>query len=194
MSESIWFEEVNVGLIKEIKNTVKIRNADGDLVSLPDNNIIIRKPEEDFKIEVFPCVSIYNITYKHSPIRYSQQPKVVSRDVDSKSITLQDSAVPFDLSYQIDFWSQYQTEMDCMTRTWLFKHFRQFNLAVVDEGGVETTCNSLMKGDVVKSDLLLNAKRLFHSIINLQIWVEIDSETGYNMPMVTVKNIDLKEV
>lgn len=193
MSANVWFEEVNTGLVEEIKSTVKVKDAHGVLTALGDDNIVIRKPEEDFKIEVFPSVSIYNVTYRHDPLRYNPNPVVVSTDKEKKTMTLEDPAVAFNLTYQLDFWAKYQTDMDSMTRTWLLKHFRQFNLKVIDDGGTERSCNCITKGSIVKSDLVQNGDRLFHSIVNLQIWVEIDDETRYNMPMVVTRDIDTQQ-
>lgn len=190
MSANVWFEEVNTGLINEIKNTIRIKHTNGVLIPLSGEAVIIRKPEEEFKPEIFPCVSIYNLSYKHDPKRYNPAPVKVGEDLENKIVVLEDPAIPFNLTYQIDFWSKYQTDMDYMTRTWLTKHFRQFNMKVIDDGGVERTCNCLTKGSVVKSDLVLNGERLFHSIIKLQIWVELDEGTRYNKAMVVKRNID----
>lgn len=190
MSANVWFEEVNIGLIKEIHTHVKIRDEQGVLVPLhydpeaPERNaIFVRKPEEDFKSEVFPCVSIYNKSYEHDKIRHDPIPVILNIDVENKIAEMEEAATAFNLFYQIDFWSRYQTDMDSMTRTWLFKHFRQFNLPVIDDGGVERSCNCMQKGQIVKSDLVLNGERLFHSIANLEIWVELDEEIRYNSPI-----------
>lgn len=191
MSANVWFEEVNIGLLKEIKNTVRVKDENGVLVALDDNALTVRKPEEDFKFEVFPCVSIYNLTYKHDPMRYNSEPVKVGEDIENKVAILEESAIPFNLEYQIDFWSRYQTDMDCMTRTWLSKHFRQFNLKVIDDGGTERTCNCLTKGSVAKSDLVLNGERLFHSVIKLRIWVELDDEIRYNKSIVVNRDINV---
>lgn len=183
MSANVWFEEVNTGLLNEIKNTVRIKNRKGLLDPLDDKALMVRKPEEDFKLESFPCVSIYNLSYKHDPMRYNPEPIVVGKDLERGIATLEDSAVPFNLEYQLDFWADYQTDMDYMTKTWLKSHFRQFNLKVVDDGGTERTCNCLVQGSIVKSDLVLNGERLYHSIIKLLIWVELDDEIRYNNPI-----------
>ena len=185
----MWFEEVNTGLIEELKKCIKIKNAKGDLVPLQDNSFVVRKPEEDLKFEVFPCISIYNTSSKFDPLRYVTEPKTVSVNETEKTITLEDNAVPYDLTYQIDFWARYQTDIDQMTRTWLMKHHRQFNLSVVDDGGKERSCNALIQGGITKSDLVLNKERLFHSIIIYHIWVEIDDETRYNKPMVIDRSL-----
>ena len=193
MSANVWFEQVDVALISEIKNTVFHKNQSGILVPLEDTAIIVRKPEEEFKLETFPCVSIYNLTYGHDPLRYNPALVKVGEDTENHLVILEEPAVPFNLDYQIDFWSKYQSDMDSMTRTWLMKHYRQFNLKVVDDGGAERTCNCLMKGKVTKSDLVLNNERLFHSVIKLQIWVELDDEIRYNKPMVTDRTINTSE-
>ena len=194
MSANVWFEEVNTGLLEELRNTVRIKDANGVLVTLPDNALVIRKPEEDFKFETFPCVSIYNLDYKHEPIRYNPAPIKIGEDRENHVVNFEDPAVSFNLTYQIDFWAKYQTDMDCMTKAWLMRHFRQFNLPVIDDGGTERTCNCLMQGSVVKSDLVQGGERLFHSIIKYQIWVELDDETRYNTPMVIDRNIEANEI
>ncbi len=193
MSASVWFEEVNKGLLKELKDTIKIKNAKGVLAPLPklEHAVIVRKPEEDFKFEVFPCVSIYNIGYKyqvqrHLPLQY-RHTMVENPD----SLEVEELAVPFDLEYQIDFWARYQSDMDIMTRLWLMKHYRQFNLPVIDDGGTSRTVNVLQEGSVVKSDLVLNKERLFHTIIKYVIWVEIDDEIRYTIPKVGSVGINL---
>lgn len=185
VSASVWFEQVDIGLIEEIKNTVRVQNSKGVLVPLEDeNSVIVRKPEEDFKIETFPCVSIYNLTSKFQPIRYVSDPVVVGKDLEKLIATVEDSAIPYELLYQIDFWAKYQEDMNQMTLSWLSRHFRQFNLKVTDSGGTERTCNCLKDGELHKSDLVLGGERLFHSIISYRIWVEIDEETSYNVPIV----------
>lgn len=194
MSANVWFEEVNMGLLSEIKNTIRVKNSRGVLVALEDKALMVRKPEEEFKPEVFPCISIYNLSYKHDPTRYNDSPIKVGEDKVTNTVVLEDQAVPFNLSYQIDFWSEYQEDMDYMTKTWLTKHFRQFNLTVVDDGGTVRNCNCITQGSVVKSDLVLKGERLFHSIIKLLIWVELDDETRYNVPMVIKRNIDIKDI
>lgn len=189
MSANVWFEEVDRGLLNEIRNTVKIRDMHGVLIPLEDNQLIVRKPEEDFKIEQYPCVSIYNLSEKFDPRRYNSRSVVVSRDYETKQATLEEPAVPFNLLYQIDFWAEYQEDMNFMTRQWLMKHFRQFNLDVVDDGGVKRSCNCIKNENPKKSDLILNKERLFHTIFSYYIWVELDDEIRYNKPMVTDINI-----
>ena len=189
MSANVWFEEVDTGLIKEIKNTVEYKNSNGVLV--PIENVIVRKPEEDFKIEKFPCVSIYNLDYKFDPMRYDAEPVKVGEDIETKKAIMEESAVAFNLIYQLDFWAEYIDDMNTMTRTWLMKHFRSFNLNVIDDGGTKRSCNCYMSEKPKKSDLVLNKQRLYHTIISYCIWVELDNETRYNEDMIIDNSINL---
>lgn len=190
---SIWKEEVDTGLIEEIFNTVRVKNSMGVLVPLEDKKkqVLIRKPEEDFKPEKYPCVSIYNTGDKFASQRYN--PTKEKRILPNGNFVLVDRAVPFDLTYQIDFWTQYQSDMNDMTREWLKHHFRQFNLLVKDDSGEEVYVNCLMTGSPKKSDLMSGGKRLFHTIISYRIWVEIKDETQYNTTVATKVNIDVSQ-
>ena len=55
LSESVWFEQVDTALINYIKGIVKLPNSNGVLTSVP---VKIRKPDEDFKIEEYPCITL----------------------------------------------------------------------------------------------------------------------------------------
>ena len=56
-SESVWFEQVDSALISLIQSTVSVYNSQGTLVPVP---VKVRKPDEDFKIEEYPCITLYN--------------------------------------------------------------------------------------------------------------------------------------
>ena len=192
MSANVWFEEVNIGLINEIYDTVYQIDMGGGLIPLEKGvQIVVRKPEEDLKFEKYPCISIYNKSDSFDSLRYDPNQVVKSRDYENHQAWVEDPHVPFTLSYQIDFWARYQSDMDTITRMWKEKHFRQFNLSVTDDGGNDRTVNCMVKGDTVRADLVDGKERLFHSIVNLEIWVELDSETRYNKPMVSDLSINV---
>ena len=146
--------------------------------------VFVRDPEEDLREEEIPCVTITPIMNRFDPRRYNPNPVVINRDTKNNTVHMQESAVPFNLTYQIDFWSRYREDMNIMTSSWIKKHFHQFNLPVVDDGGVVRSSNALIYENMKPVDLMKNQKRLYHSIISYVIWVELDDEVGYNVPMV----------
>ena len=193
MSANVWSEEVERGLKQEILNTVFYLTDTGIKAPLTEDMVFVRDPEEDLREEQIPCVTITPLYNRFDARRYNPNPVIMSRNDEENLLTMQDSAVPFNLFYQIDFWSRYKEDINLMTSTWLRKHFRQFNLKVVDDGGTERSSNVIVNESLRESDLLKNQKRLFHSIISYVIWVELDDEVGYNVPMVAERNLSAEQ-
>ena len=184
MSANVWFEEVERGLKEEILRTVEYLTSAGVKEPVSKEMVFVRDPEEDLREEEIPCVTITPIMNRFDPRRYNPNPVVINRDTKNNTVHMQESAVPFNLTYQIDFWSRYREDMNIMTSSWIKKHFRQFNLPVVDDGGVVRSSNVLIYESMKPVDLMKNQKRLYHSIISYVIWVELDDEVGYNVSMV----------
>ena len=184
MSANVWFEEVERGLKEEILRTVEYLTPAGVKEPVSKEMVFVRDPEEDLREEEIPCVTITPIMNRFDPRRYNPNPVVINRDTKNNTVHMQESAVPFNLTYQIDFWSRYRDDRNIMTSSWIKKHFRQFNLPVVDDGGVVRSSNALIYENMRPVDLMRNQKRLYHSIISYVIWVELDDEVGYNVSMV----------
>ena len=176
MSESVWFEQVDSALMELLRTVIQI---DGKPVK-----VVIRKPDEDFNAEEYPVVSLYNLYDRFSRERYSPEPVMVSRNFDSNFAVLEESALPYDLSYQIDFWASLQSDMNSMLKQW--KSFAPFwfNLDVLDESGNLRSCFVISRNDFRKADLLKEGKRLFHSFGTYKVQVELDSCKQEIIPIV----------
>lgn len=182
-SESVWFEQVDTALIKHIQESVRLLNANKVLTPVP---VKVRKPDEDFKIEEYPCITIYNLYSVRDEVRYCPDDVVVARDYVNNTLTKEKSAIPYSLYYQIDFWSRKQSQMNDMTRLWLGHHpDRSFNLPVKDISGNDRSCFVLMTDDLRKSDFLSGIQRTFHSMLTYRVWVEIDERIQSESPMVS---------
>lgn len=175
-SESVWFEQVDEALIRFIKSHI---NIDGRAVKA-----VVRKPDEDFKEEDYPLVSIYNLSDTFARDRYSPEQVVVSTDIERRVAVVEDSALPYDLSYQIDFWASKQSDMNSMTKQWKLATGLWFNLDVFDESYNKRSCFVKSLKDFRKSDLMSSGKRLFHSFGTYKIWVELDERKSTEVPIV----------
>lgn len=180
MSESVWYEEVDTSLIKLLQSVIQI---DGKPIK-----VVVKKPDDDFSEEEYPLVTIYSLFDRFSVDRYDPEPVVVSRDFDKKISVLEDSAQPYDLFYQIDFWSTLQSDMNSMTEQWKAFSKRWFNLSVLDKSGTERSCFVLSRNDFNKSDLMKNGMRLFHSFGTYKVQVELDNNSQEIVSMVTSKS------
>lgn len=187
MSESIWFEEVDTAFISLLKSIIKI---EGKTVKVK-----VRKPDEDFNEEDYPLITIYNVSDKFSRNRYNPESVVVHRDNNNNTAIVEESALPYDLLYQIDFWSTLQSDMNLMTKLWKSYSNFWFNLQAVDQSGTERSCFVLSQNDFSKSDLMSNGKRLFHSFGTYKVQVELDENVQRVVPMVVQKpDIDIKDL
>ena len=189
-SESVWFEQVDTALIDYIKGIVRLPNENGILTPVP---VKVRKPDEDFKIEEYPCITLYNLYSIRDDFRYCPDMTVVERDADNHRMVLEKSAIPYSLFYQIDFWSRLQSQMNDMTRIWLGNHpDKGFNLPVKDISGNPRDCFVLMVDDLRKSDFLTETKRTFHSVLTYRVWVELDEKIRVVESMVTTTTQNVK--
>lgn len=177
MSQSVWIEQVDIALVELLGNIIQI---DGKPVK-----VVVRKPDEDLDEEDYPLVSIYNLYDRFSTDRYSPEPLVAFRSKDSNALVVEESALPYDLYYQIDFWSTLQSDMNSMTKQWKAFAKKWFNLDVIDESETLRSCFVLCRNDFNKADLMKNGKRLFHSFGTCKIQVEIDEVVQTVEPMVT---------
>ena len=177
MSKSVWYEQVDIALVELLRNTIRL---DGKPVK-----VVVRKPDEDFNSEEYPVVSIYSLYDRFAKLRYSSEQVVLSRDPEGNTLVLEESALPYDLFYQIDFWSTLQSDMNEMTKQWKVFSRSWFNLSVLDESGTQRSCFVLSRNDFNKADLLKEGKRLYHSFGTYKIQVELDESVPQTHPMVT---------
>lgn len=183
MSQTVWYEEVETALKSRLEDVVKLPNKNGTLKSVP---CYIRKPDEDFKVEQYPFTSIYAVSSRRDEFRYCREKIIVDKDVANRKIVYEQSAIPYNLIYQLDFFSMLQTQMNDMLRAWISYHpDRDFNLPVFDKSGIARDCFALQRDTIVKQDILRGSKRVFHSIITYRIYVEIDENVQTERSMIT---------
>lgn len=180
LSRSIWFSNVDRGFKKMLQSIVKLPNLDGERVPVP---VVIRKPEEEFKVDQYPVISIYNLYSRLDTSRYSEFDTItIKRDYESNIIYQSKPSIPFNLQYQIDFWGLYQQDMNEMTLRWLSAVGRDFNLPVVDNAGDERDVYVLMRGDLSKNDIFVGEStsrtmnRLYHWYLTYRVYAYLYEE------------------
>lgn len=194
MHGTVWFSQIDKGLIDYIQSIVKLNDSCGVSVPIP---VKVRKPDEDFKREDYPMITIYNLWIsKRDEMRYYPFKVPTNKNTDTGRATMERSAVPYSLNYQIDFWSTLQSEMNEMLRQWEFEVGRDFNLPVLDTGGTQRYAHALQTGNnVSKSDKLSDGSRVFDTSITYRIWAELDEEDEKKLeevPIVLTRDIITK--
>lgn len=183
LSESVWFEQVDKALLEHISKTIVLPNSNGILAPLP---VKVRKPDEDFKIEEYPCITLYNLYSVRDEIRYFPDKVIIERDAKNHRLIEEKSAVPYNLFYQLDFWSKMQSQMNNITRLWAGNHpDRSFVLPVRDVSGNLRDCLVMITDEIRKADVLSSTERTFHSVLTLKVWVELDERIRNDNYLIT---------
>lgn len=191
MAGSVWYAQVNKALKDLIPTIVKTYDRNKVLVPV---TAIVRTPEPEFKVEKFPSATIFSYDEKFAQNRYSDERVVVAVDQQRGVAVIEESAKPYNLFYQIDFWASFQEDIDTMTMLWGSKFAKHNLLAVKDTLGVNRVCKmKLIK--IAKADTVKNKdERVFRRIYSYEIWVELDETAQVEEPIVLTKEINMKEV
>lgn len=193
MNGTVWYDQIDLGLINYIKSLILLEDYEGELVPVP---VRVRKADEDFKKEDYPMVTIYNLNIsRRDEVRYYPFRVPRDLDIDRGKVNMERPAVPYSLMYQIDLWSTLQSDMNKMSALWEFEIGRDFNLPVQDSGGTLRYAHCLQKGDSFKKiDKLNDGNRVYCTSFTYRIWAEIDEENSNKIDEVDiVKDIDLKD-
>lgn len=186
MNTSAWTEQVDIALIKLLKNTLIIPDAEVD--------VFVTKPDKDFYIESYPCASIHNLYTRFDDDRnYPTHRRQLGIDKESGLATNQGVPLPFKLNYQIDFWAKFKTDMNLMSAQWLSKYYCFFNLPVIDEGGNERTIFAQRRDSFTPRDYFEKRERIFHANMTYEIWGDLDYVVPVHEHIVLERIFDIKE-
>lgn len=186
-SETVWFEEIDRGLINLLKKIkVPIRGV------LSSVYVDIKKSDEDFKIDTYPSISIYAQTYSIDKARESTlREEIVEVDTERNIGKLEKAPIPYKFTYKISLWSKNQTQMNYMSRMLhsLVGHF--YNLEVHDVSGNPTTCYMELKNPISKGDILTDNSRILQQVFTYEIWTYINEHMQEDVNVVGSKSIQI---
>lgn len=185
MAGSVWLKEVDTALLNWIPTIVKYYDEEEELKSSP---VMVRNPEGEYVIESFPSVSIFNYDQRFSDIRYDREEVLVSVNELTGVGTVEKSALPYDLFYQIDFWAKYQEDINEMTRRWLANVPSRTVLEVKDTGNTTRYCNMELV-DFANADFVRGEERIFHRAYSYRLWVELDEAPSMAVKVVLEREI-----
>jgi hypothetical protein len=178
---SIWFEQVCDSLVTFVKDCL---DFGGKSVK-----VVVRKPEDEFRTSDFPLVTIYPLFSRFESIRYDPEPAIVSRNMETKKVVVEKSAIPYKLHFQIDFFTAYQTDMDYLVKTWKYFTPNFFVLPVTDPSGGKHFCCVHSLNDMNRTDMLSEGKRIYRTYETYKTSVELDFEKTLEIPMYMGDNI-----
>lgn len=171
MSNTVWYEQVDIALITLIKQV------------LGEDMIVKFRGEDDFKDDQVSYVSIQHMGETFDVFRYDSKPVVTSKE--QGIVTLEDSAKPYTLNYLITLVTDKITHMNRMSMLWNNEVTNHYNLDVLDMGGTPRSCYMRLEGKPVQQSEGYKEDRIFTNTYSYKIWVEIDECKSQTKPVVT---------
>ena len=165
VDKSLWFEQIDRALLTTFKNHY------ANVFCTKEIQCAIRTPEKEFKHSDCPCISIFCASVEDDKDRMLS--KMQRTLTINNSLYLCEESKPKSLIYNIEFWSSYQTDMIKMTLD--FEAFLKTRvIKALNASGEEVPCYYETIKDIIRSDVVKEGKRLFHSTAIISVKGEID--------------------
>lgn len=185
VDHSIWSEQIDRALLTLLKEHFEVLSCSKPVA------VLIRTPEKEFTQKDCPCISIYCTGTSHAYDRDFSEVQIIEKSGSNEY--LKPKPKPTDFTYQIDFWTQYQSDMNKLMLDWksFFTPEKAFKIKSADD--VEQSC-SFKEIKSSKQDLISNGKRLFHEISIIRVQGVADRFIPESFARPDEVTINLKEV
>lgn len=183
MDKSIWYEECDKGWLNLIPSIITCEYEEDVFTPI---NTIIHLPEQDLEdFHLYPRCSVQAIDEEFSKNRYeSRVGDIVSQN--GTKVIVQEQSQPYYLYYQINFFAQFKSDIDRISKLWRAFNGRSFNLPITLSDGTPHKCAV----DFVKfnnqDDIEREVRRYIRSYI-YKVWVDLEGGT-YEADVVTGLN------
>ena len=181
---SVWYEECDEGWVKLIPTIVTCEYEQNVFTPIHTSIHLSEQDLEDF--HVYPRCTVQSIQEDFAFSRYdTARGKILSQS--GTKATVQSPSLPFFLSYQINFYAQFKSDIDHITRQWREFCGRAFSLPVTLATGEEYKCNVDQTGYRNQDDIEREVRRYIRSYV-YRVWVDLEGKT-YEANMVTKTNL-----
>ena len=177
-SATIWNREIFAGMMELFKEVFENKFP-----------VVVRKPDEDFKVETYPSIVLQITGAKFSAGRSVKRERImVSKDYENYTGVIRKTALPYDISLQVDFYSDSENTLDNMVIKWLSKNRRDFVLNVKNRGGDDDDClvipdNGTVELNVRRLDEMNGKDRLFRACMNYIVYGRIEEAETEEIPL-----------
>lgn len=116
MNATVWNEQIYAGFLN-LLSQVKVRNAQSELE--PVANITVGLPDKELNEDTLPAITIQNYDVQRAIVnQMGKRPTYENYDTEKGTVEYTPQPKKFWLYYQIDFWAEYQEDIDNMMLTW----------------------------------------------------------------------------
>ena len=188
VSDTIWNREILKGFIDLLSEKFAGKFS--------KFKVIVRKRDEDFKLETYPCAVLQITNSKFSVDRYyKKESYIVSKDRENYQGIADKPPLTYDINLQLDFYANKENDLDTLEITWLSYFRRDFNLQVKTRGGNDDDVHVMPDVGVSKRLDEMNGKdRLFRRCFNYKVYGRIEEHDRRDIPLVKVVKVQTKKL
>ena len=180
MDKSIWYEECDRGWLDLIPSIVTCEYRENEFTPIHTSMHLSEQDLEDF--HVYPRCTVEVIDEEFARNRYIPTVGDVLSKNGAKAL-VQNQSQPYYLIYQINFYAQFKSDIDRISKLWRAFSGRYFNLPVTLADGTAHKCAvDLIK--FLNSDDVEREVRRYIRRYTYKVWVDLDGGT-YEANVVT---------
>lgn len=192
-NSTIWNEQICTGFLEALQQNVKVRGRSGTLE--PVQNVVVMKPEIGFDKDLLPAITIRNYDVRRAVVnQMGKLPTYENYNTENGTVEYTKQPLKFWLYYQIDFWAEYQEDIDNMLISWIS--------VMPDKGGalkvrnfdneeVTTPCSLITMTALDGTD---TDKRLFRRCLSYRVSALIDGSLPETQKYISTVQVDAKNL
>ena len=177
---SIWYEECDKGWLDLIPSIIDCEYEENTFSPIYTT---IHLPEQDLDdYHKYPRCTVQVINEEFAKSRYDSRPGTILTQSGS-SVVVQKPSQPYFLMYQLNFFAQFKSDIDHITKQWRAFAGRAFSLPVILSTGETYKCATDSVGFRNNDDVEREVRRYIRSYV-YRVWVDLEGTT-YNANVVT---------
>ena len=188
-NNDIWYEECDKGWLDLIPSVITCEyDKENNFLPIHTTPHLPEQDLEDF--HVYPRCSIQAIDEMFAYDRYNASSVGTIISQNGTKVVVQSPSQPFYLLYQINFFAQFKSDIDRISRLWRAFTGRYFNLPIILPDGTPHKCAV----DFVKfnnSDSVEREVRRYIRKYTYKVWVDLNGEI-YETDMANTISINKK--
>lgn len=163
----IFIEEIDRALYNILK-TIKIEGKKIDVTH--------KFPDKDLWSTEYPTISFTDYNVALADTQYNRQKILVSQNKNNYKGLKKEHRIYYNISYQIDYWSLYKTDIIKMMTQHLNKIKPLGYIPVIDSFGTETETPCFLDAKFKNLDEYKENKRLFRRSFSLKVIGYLDGD------------------
>ena len=173
MDNSIWYEECDKGWLDLIPSIITCEYKENEFSPIHTTIHLSEQDLEDFHI--YPRCSVQSIDEEYSKNRAESHANSIILSQNGTRAIAQSSSQPYYLYYQLNFFADFKSDIDRISKLWRAFSGRAFNLPIILPDGTSHKCAVDLVRFRNQDDIEREVRRYIRSYI-YRVWVDLEGK------------------